>query len=99
MGPRPRAFTRRIGRNETFNHAGNALAAGRAGFWGLRLEVGANSRVLSPDAIDYDRARGLHDGPRMSHEKPSGLSALMSSRGHSLSRTRAIPPPFSFWPA
>jgi hypothetical protein len=26
----PRAFTRRIGRNETFNHAGNALAAALA---------------------------------------------------------------------
>src|ERR1700731_4089670 len=39
--------------------------------------------VLSIDAaaIDYDRARGLHDGPSTSHEKPSGLSVLMSSRG------------------
>jgi predicted MFS family arabinose efflux permease len=34
----PRAFTRRIGRNESFNHAGNALAAALAGIcawkWG-----------------------------------------------------------------
>jgi hypothetical protein len=32
-------------------------------------------------AIDYDLARGLHDGLSESQEKPSGLSVLMSSRG------------------
>jgi MFS family permease len=37
--------------------------------------------TIRADAIDYDRARGLHDGPSTSHEKPSGLSVLMSNRG------------------
>jgi hypothetical protein len=36
--------------------------------------------TIRADAIDYDRARGLHDGPSTSHEKPSGLSVLMSNR-------------------
>jgi MFS family permease len=91
----PRAFTRRIGRNESFNHAGNALAAALAGVcawkWGpiVVLYLLAGMALLSivsvltidADAIDYDRARGLHDGPSASREKPSGLSVLMSSRG------------------
>jgi MFS family permease len=56
----PREFTRRIGRNETFNHAGNALAAALAGV--LRLEVGANRRLLSPgeDGFALDRERPHH---------------------------------------
>jgi MFS family permease len=56
----PRAFTRRIGRNESFNHAGNALATALAG--GLRLEVGANRRLLSPGwhGFAFDRKRPHH---------------------------------------
>ena len=91
----PRAFTRRIGRNESFNHAGNALAAALAGVcawkWGpivvfyllagMALLSIVSVLTIDADAIDYDRARGLHDGPSTSHEKPSGLSVLMSSRG------------------
>jgi MFS family permease len=91
----PRAFTRRIGRNESFNHAGNALAAALAGVcawkWGpivvfyllagMALLSIVSVLTIDADAIDYDRARGLHDGPSASREKPSGLSVLMSSRG------------------
>jgi MFS transporter len=91
----PRAFTRRISRNESFNHAGNALAAALAGVcawkWGpivvfyllasMALLSIVSVLTIDADAIDYDRARGLYDGHSMSHEKPSGLSVLMSSRG------------------
>jgi MFS family permease len=37
--------------------------------------------TIRAEAIDYDRARGLHDGPSASQETPSGLSVLMGSRG------------------
>jgi MFS family permease len=69
------AFTRRIGRNESFNHAGNAFAAIVAGatayLWGpsvvfyLLAAMSVASLVgilLIPGrAIDNDLARGLHD--------------------------------------
>jgi MFS family permease len=91
----PRAFTRRIGRNESFNHAGNAFAAAVAGVcaWkggpvvvfyilaGMALLSIVSVLTIRADAIDYDRARGLHDGPSTSREKPSGLSLLISNRG------------------
>jgi predicted MFS family arabinose efflux permease len=70
-----RAFTKRIGRNESFNHAGNACAAGIAGvcayFWGptvvfyllAGMSIASIISVLAiPErAIDHDLARGLHD--------------------------------------
>ena len=37
--------------------------------------------TIRAEAIDYEIARGLHDGRSESQEKPSGLSVLMSSRG------------------
>ena len=91
----PRAFTRRIGRNESFNHAGNAAAAAIAGFGAWKygpiivfylIAVMALLSIVSvmtikSEAIDYDRARGLKDGPSASRDKPSGLSMLISSRG------------------
>ena len=91
----PRAFTRRIGRNESFNHAGNAAAAALAGFgaWkygpvivfyliaAMALLSIVSVLTIKSEAIDYDRARGLKYGPSASREKPSGLSVLMSSRG------------------
>ncbi len=90
----PRAFTRRIGRNESFNHAGNAAAAALAGFgaWkygpivvfyliaAMALLSIVSVLTIRAEAIDYDRARGLKDGPSASQEKPSGLSVLLSSR-------------------
>ena len=69
------AFTRRIGRNESFNHAGNAFAATAAGatayLWGpsvvfyLLAIMSAASLVsiliIPGRAIDNELARGLHD--------------------------------------
>lgn len=91
----PRAFTRRIGRNESFNHAGNAFAAALAGvgawIWGpiVVFYLIASMALLSivsvltirAEAIDDDLARGLHDGLSESQEKPSGLGVLMNCRG------------------
>ncbi len=70
-----RAFTRRIGRNETFNHAGNAFAAAAsialAYFWGptvvfyllAAMSVGSIVSVsaIPERAIDHELARGLRD--------------------------------------
>jgi MFS family permease len=68
-------FSRRIGRNESFNHAGNAFAALIAGasayIWGpivvfyllAAMALGSLVSVLAipANAIDYDLARGLDD--------------------------------------
>jgi hypothetical protein len=100
-----RAFARRIGRNESFNHAGNAVAAALAGIcaWkegpiavfcilaGMALLSIVGVLTIRADAIDYDRARGLHDGPSTSHEKQFDLGVLMSNRGpprHARSRNK-----------
>jgi MFS family permease len=72
-----RAFSKRIGRNESFNHAGNACAALTAGasayVWGptvvfYLLAAMAFASLVSvlaipANAIDYDLARGLDDTP------------------------------------
>jgi MFS family permease len=69
------AFTKRIGRNESFNHAGNACTAATAGaaayFWGptvvfyllAAMSIASVVSVLAipARAIDHDLARGLHD--------------------------------------
>jgi len=87
----PKAFTRRIGRNETFNHAGNACSALLAG--GLSYAFGpvvvfylmavmtvasmvAVSRVPAK-AIDHQIARGLsqNDGAH-----PAGFAFLLHNR-------------------
>jgi MFS family permease len=71
----PSAFARRTGRNEAFNHAGNAVAAAIAGvtaysfgpivvFWLLALMAGASifaTLSIPSDAIDHHVARGLDD--------------------------------------
>jgi predicted MFS family arabinose efflux permease len=73
-----RAFTARVGRNESFNHAGNAAAAtvagGAAYFFGPQvvfyvLGVMTMASLVSvlaipEDAIDHDLARGLHEHER-----------------------------------
>ena len=70
-----KAFTKRIGRNESFNHAGNACAAAAAGacayVWGPKvvfyllasMAIASIISVLAIPArtIDHDLARGLHD--------------------------------------
>jgi MFS family permease len=71
----PKAFARRIGRNEAFNHAGNAVAAALAGalayafgpivvFWlmaAMALASIASMLAIPATAIDHEVARGLHD--------------------------------------
>jgi len=73
-----RAFNARVGRNESFNHAGNAAAAtiagGAAYFFGPQvvfhvlafMTIASLISVLSlpEDAIDHDLARGLHEHGR-----------------------------------
>ena len=75
------AFTRRVGRNESFNHAGNAFAAVTAGaaayLWGptvvfyllAAMSAASMASVLTIPGreIDNDLARGLHD--RLGDEK------------------------------
>jgi MFS family permease len=90
------AFTWRIGRNESFNHAGNAFAAATAGVaayvWGpsvvfytlAAMALASLVAVLSIPAreIDHDLARGLHDAADRAHDRdqPSGLSVLVTCR-------------------
>lgn len=87
------AFTRRIGRNETFNHAGNAVAAGLVGvfaYWfgptvvfyllGTMAIASLVSILAIPErAIDHDLARGLHDAETGS-DQPSGVAILLTCR-------------------
>jgi MFS family permease len=83
------AFTRRIGRNESFNHAGNAFAAATAGatayVWGPTVVffllaamsiASLLSILLIPGrAIDNDLARGLHDQLGQKQDAASGDDA------------------------
>lgn len=72
----PKLFTRRVGRNEAFNHAGNAVSAGLAGvlafsfgpqvvFWLMALfallSIGA-TLMIDPRDINHRVARGMADG-------------------------------------
>lgn len=89
------ALTRRIGRNETFNHAGNAVAAGLAGlsaYWfgptvvfyllgAMAIASLASILAIPAHAIDHDLARGLHDAEtETQREQPSGLAVLLTCR-------------------
>ncbi|MBK3509471.1 MFS transporter [Pseudomonas sp. MF6747] len=90
----PRAFTRRTGRNETFNHAGNAVAALLAGglayrfgpvvvfylmaFMAVASVVAVSS--VSASAIDHEVARGFDPAHRSDHEQPSDVKVLLSNR-------------------
>jgi MFS family permease len=90
----PRAFTQRTGRNETFNHAGNAVAALLAGvfayFFGPvvvfylmgAMAIGSVISVsfISADEIDHDLARGLIPGPSSDTEHASGLRVLLTNK-------------------
>ncbi|ANH97994.1 MFS transporter [Pseudomonas koreensis] len=90
----PRAFTRRTGRNETFNHAGNACAALLAGGFAylfgpvavfyLMAVMALGSVVavsfVSANAIDHDIARGLDPNDATQGKAPSGLSVLLSNK-------------------
>lgn len=90
----PRMFAKRIGRNEAFNHGGNAASAAIAGttafifgpivvFWLMAalaaLSIGAMLMVPAAE-IDDDLARGLDDQAGEKGEQPSGLTALLQNR-------------------
>ena len=89
-----KAFTRRTGRNETFNHAGNAcaalLAGGFAWLFGpiavfyLMAAMALASIVavscVSAEAIDHDVARGLEAGQSVQGPVPSALRVLLDNR-------------------
>jgi predicted MFS family arabinose efflux permease len=89
-----RAFAARNGRNEAFNHAGNAFAAAAAGIaaWefgpvavffllaGMAVASLASVLAIPANAIDHEVARGLPDGKQQGHGQPSGFAVLLSSR-------------------
>ena len=90
----PKAFAQRIGRNEGFNHAGNAVSAAIAGgtaymfgpivvFW-LMAALAVLSIVamllVPADAIDDDIARGLGAAAEGAAETPSGLAVLLQNK-------------------
>lgn len=72
----PRAFARRVGRNEAFNHAGNAASAAIAAatayflgpvvvFWlmaAMAVLSVVSTLAIPAGAIDHDVARGLGEG-------------------------------------
>jgi MFS family permease len=89
-----RRFSRRIGRNESFNHAGNATAGAITGglaygfgpvvvFWVLAamaaLSVAATLWIPG-EAIDHDRARGMDHTAGDAHPQPAGFAALLHDR-------------------
>jgi len=90
----PKAFAKRTGRNEAFNHAGNAMAATIAGvsayFLGpivvfyLMAATAAGSIVatlaIPEKAIDHDLARGFADDHDRSKHQPSGLAVLLGCK-------------------
>ena len=90
----PKMFAKRIGRNEGFNHAGNAVSAAVAGglayffgpvvvFWlmGVLAALSIGAMLMVPaDAIDDDLARGMTEDEAQTQEKPSGLATLLQNR-------------------
>jgi MFS family permease len=85
-------FPRRVGRNEAFNHAGNAvtaIVAGLAGYFiapaavlwliaALALASIVAVYAIGGKAIDHEAARGSDDGGR--GHQPSRLSYLFENR-------------------
>lgn len=90
----PKAFSARVGRNEAFNHAGNAVSAGLAGllawrfgpvvvFWlmgGLTLASVIVALRIDNAAIDNDLARGLDCAEDADCEQPGGWRVLVENR-------------------
>lgn len=91
----PKMFSKRIGRNEGFNHAGNAASAALAGglayffgpvvvFWlmGILAALSIGAMLMVPASeIDDDLARGMTAAEEKAGEQPSGLKTLLSNRG------------------
>ncbi|MEZ0330304.1 MAG: MFS transporter, partial [Methylophilaceae bacterium] len=87
------AFTQRTGRNETFNHAGNAVAALLAGGFAYlfgpiavfylmaAMAIGSMISVsfISAKAIDHSLARGSV-ASTSGNEHPSGIKALLTNK-------------------
>ncbi len=90
----PKMFSKRIGRNEGFNHAGNAVSAAVAGglayffgpivvFWlmGILAALSIGAMLMVPaDEIDDDLARGMTAEEEQAEEQPSGLGTLFKNR-------------------
>ncbi|TXC70325.1 MFS transporter [Sphingomonas ginsenosidivorax] len=90
----PKMFAKRVGRNEAFNHAGNAVSAGLAGvlawkfgpvvvFWlmaGLTVASIAVTLRLNNDDIDNAVARGLDCEPDEGCDEPGGWRTLIANR-------------------
>ncbi len=90
----PKLFAKRVGRNEAFNHAGNAVSAGLAGvlawsfgpvvvFWLMAALTVASVVVaarLNNDDIDNAVARGLDCEPDEGCDEPSGWKTLIENR-------------------
>lgn len=91
----PKALDKRVGRNETFNHAGNvfaALLAGLLGYYvstkGIFLLLAAMSVLSSlsvwrirEEDIDHQLARGCsEDEEQANDDKPSGIRAVLGNR-------------------
>lgn len=94
-----RAFTARVGRNEAFNHGGNAVSAALAGllawkfgpqvvFWLMALlavaSIGA-TLAIPGDRIDHDVARGL-----CADDDDAACDAPPQSMWHVLRHTRGL---------
>ncbi|WP_342165176.1 MFS transporter [Methylobacterium sp. SD21] len=91
----PKMFSKRIGRNEGFNHAGNAVSAAAAGglayffgpvvvFWlmGILAALSIGAMLLVPaKEIDDDLARGMTTPETKNDEEPSSLKTLLKSKG------------------
>ncbi|WP_246725210.1 MFS transporter [Beijerinckia sp. L45] len=90
----PKLFAKRIGRNEAFNHGGNALSAAVAGstayffgpivvFWLMAVlaafSIGA-MLMIPAAAIDDEMASGLEASKDDHGDQPSGLTALLQNK-------------------
>ncbi|PTW47593.1 putative MFS family arabinose efflux permease [Sphingomonas faeni] len=90
----PKLFAKRVGRNEAFNHAGNAVSAALAGVLAWKFgpvvvfylmgaltvaSIVTASRIRNDD-IDNAVARGLDCEPEDDCEEPSGWKALVENK-------------------
>lgn len=90
----PRMFSKRIGRNEAFNHGGNAASAAIAGstayffgpvvvFWLMAMlavfSIGA-MLLVPAGSIDDKLARGCDENLKEEHDAPSGLRMLLQNK-------------------
>ncbi|MDI1296304.1 MAG: MFS transporter, partial [bacterium] len=90
----PRLFAARVGRNEAFNHAGNAVSAGVAGllawqfgpvvvFWLMGVLAAASivaTMHIPNDRIDNAVARGLDCEPDGDCDQPGAWQTLIGNR-------------------